>query len=231
MMKKEDARFVAVSAAQLLMAKEQPELRADGKWGSFTQAAYSKASPLIRAQVDDLLRQLADASASELYAERQNEKATAATRVVDRGDIKALIAKAAEEAGVPVETALKIAKLESGFDPKAVSSTGAKGLFQFTSIAVQDVNKRGGYVLLDPFDPWQNAVAGMKFIKLMARDIGASLSDVAKVYMAFNIGPTGAKAVLSGQPERVANLINRQAYGPPAVYAANLRRAVETAVV
>jgi soluble lytic murein transglycosylase-like protein len=231
MMKREDARVVAVSAAQLLMAKEQPELRADGKWGSFTQAAYSKASPLVRAQIDDLLRQLADSTASELYADRQSEKASATTRVVDRGDIKALIAKAAEEEGVPVDTALRIAKLESDFNPKAVSSTGAKGLFQFTSIAVADLAKRASFVLVDPYDPWQNSVAGMKFIKLMARDIGASLNDVPKVYMAFNIGPSGARTVLSGQPERVANLINRQAYGPPPVYAINLRRAVETAVV
>lgn len=225
--------YRAVSAAQIALAAEIPDLRPDGKWGNFTESAYQKASPSLRKKVDSIIRVLTDGGTPEdLRAYRRKQKTTALI-ASGNSDIKSIIIAAANEEGVPVTTALKIAKLESNFNPRAVSPTGAKGLFQMTSIATKDVQQRMGYSLKDPFDPRDNARAGMKYIKLVARDLGARLDETAKIYMGFNIGPAGAKAVMTGQPEKVAKLIKLQAYGKqgPERYAANLQHAVENALV
>lgn len=229
-MKADDARYVATAAAQLLMARERP-IVADGKWGRFTQGVYDQVSPSLRTQVDTVVKQLAGVTPADLALERQTEKALARATPVDRADIKALISRVAREEGVPEAAALKIANLESRFNPNAVSPTGAKGLFQLTSIAIRDLAERAGFVLAreDVFDPEKNARAGIKYMKLAARDVGARLDETAKIYMAFNIGPSGAKNVLKGKPELAEQQIRLQAYGPPAVYAARLTAAVQSA--
>lgn len=229
-MKAEEARYVATAAAQLLMSKEVP-ISADGKWGNFTQGVYLKVSPGLRSLVDETVKRVAGVTPADLAIARQTQKETAKTMQIDRSDIKALIARVAREEGVPEGAALKIANLESRFNPDAVSPTGAKGLFQLTSIAVKDVAQRAGYQLAksDIFDPEKNARTGIKYMKLAARDVGARLDETAKIYMAFNIGPSGAKHVLAGRPELAEQQIRLQAYGPPMQYAARLTAAVQSA--
>jgi len=230
---REGTYYRAVAAAQIALAAETPDLKPDGKWGSFTESAYQKASPSLRQKVDSIIRVLTEGGTPEdLRAYRRAQK-TSALIASGNSDVKSVIIAIANQEGVPAATALKIAKLESNFNPSAVSPTGAKGLFQMTSIATRDVQQRAGYSLKDPFDVKDNATAGIKYIKLVARDMGARLDETAKIYMGFNIGPAGAKAVLSGQPEKVAKLIKLQAYGKqgPDRYAANLQHAVENALV
>lgn len=229
-MKLEDARYIATATAQLLMSRERP-IDADGKWGNFTQGVYSQISPELRRLVDETVRRIAGVTPADLAVLRQTQKVEAKMAKVDRTDMKALISRVAREEGVPEEAALKIANLESRFNPDAVSPTGAKGLFQLTSIAVKDLAQRGGFVITksDILDPEKNARAGIKYMKIAARDIGARLDETAKIYMAFNIGPTGARHVLSGRPELAEKQIRLQAYGPPEQYAARLTSAVQSA--
>lgn len=229
-MKAEEAAYVATAAAQLLMSRERP-INADGKWGNFTQGVYAQISPGLRTLVDETVKRIAGVTPADLAVQRQTQKKAATMTKVDRSDMKALISRVAAEEGVPEEAALKIANLESRFNPNAVSPTGAKGLFQLTSIAVKDLAQRGGFVIApsDILDPEKNARAGIKYMKLAARDVGARLDETAKIYMAFNIGPTGAKYVLKGQPELAEKQIRLQAYGPPQQYAARLTAAVQSA--
>lgn len=218
----------ASAAAQAVMARAGAPLLVDGKWGRYTQSAYDKSPVDVRAQVDLVVRQLTGGPVAGLAAYRGAEKATARamTTSARAGDMIALLTRVAMEEGVPVDTVLRIAWLESRFNPNAVSPTGATGLLQLTGVAVRDVSQRAGYTVIDRKNPEQNARGGVKYMKLVARDLGVPLSDAAAVYMGFNIGPTGARLVLSGQPERAAKQINQQAYGPPSVYASNLRAAV-----
>jgi soluble lytic murein transglycosylase-like protein len=227
----ESAYYTATAAAQVLMNQEL-SIDADGKWGRFTQSTYERISPELRQRVDTAIARLTSGKgAQDLRAFRDQSRNVIPASVVGRDNVRQLVAAIAMELGVPTETALKIAYLESRFDPKAVSPTGAKGVFQLTSIAIKDIATRGGYVVRDPFDPDQNIRGGVTYIKLAARDVGARLDETAKVYMAFNIGPTGAKFVLSGQPEKAAKQIKAQAYGKqgPANYAVNLIAAVQSA--
>lgn len=229
-MKQEDAAYVATATAQLLMSRERP-ISADGKWGNFTQGVYAQISPGLRTLVDETVKRVAGVTPADLAVQRQTQKKEATLTKVDRSDMKALISRVAAEEGVPVEAALKIANLESRFNPDAVSPTGAKGLFQLTSIAVKDLAQRGGFVIAasDILDPEKNARAGIKYMKLAARDVGARLDETAKIYMAFNIGPTGAKHVLAGRPQLAEKQIRLQAYGSPEQYASRLTSAVQSA--
>lgn len=228
----EDLYYRTIAAAQIVMNEEVPDIKPDGKWGSFTQATYEKISRGLRGKVDMVISAVSSGqvNASGLRASRNAARNVVPVSAVGNGDIRQLIAAIALKEGVPPVTALKIAYLESRFNPKAVSPTGAKGVFQLTSIAIKDIAQRGGFVVTDPFDPVQNITGGIKYIKIAARDIGARLDETAKVYMAFNIGPTGARHVLNGQPEKAAKQIRQQAYGPVNQYASNLTRKVEQAL-
>lgn len=76
---------------------------------------------------------------------------------------KNLIVDAANRYGLDVGIALAQIQQESGFNPKAVSSAGAKGLAQF----MPDTAKRFG--LKDPFDPVQAAEAYGKYMSLLLK--------------------------------------------------------------
>lgn len=91
--------------------------------------------------------------------------------------------------GVDEELALKIAKMESGGNPNAISSTGAIGVFQFTGGTASD------YGIQNRFDVEQNIEAGVKMLakhsKQMA-DQGLPSTPVA-LYLAHQLGMSGAK--------------------------------------
>lgn len=159
-----------------------------------------------------------------------------------------IVIQAAREEDVPVETALKICTLESAFNHRAVSPTGFKGLFQLGTEAMTDVrnykssdvrwtpagsNRRGPlFRMTDPFDARENALVGMRYIKLCARRMNVQLTDVPPLYMAFNIGSTGAKNVLNGNPHAAAaQIAANPAYGGgnPSKYYAALVSAVRNA--
>lgn len=220
----------AVKAAQMVMGLGSSQaIVADGWWGSYTQSVYNKLNPVHKQAVDTVLTTLgfnAQRLKTAFDAEKLTSPRSKASFLVDRvsrtssqSEMAQLVKRVALREGVPPETALRIAYLESKFDAKAVSPTGAKGLFQFTSIAVRDVAQRANYQLTNPFDGESNATAGMKYIKLVARDLGIGLGDVVKLYMGFNIGPTAARKYLSGRiDDSVRKAISLQAYGGVEVY-------------
>lgn len=240
-----EARSAASSAAQaILRASVDPSLSVDGKWGSHTNGVYNRASSHIKNTIRDLLKVTYNTSPESLVTERAQEKVMgeqASAKVASStgaltgnskrwGDaslsvknrVKEMIRAEAMVLGVPAATALTIAHVESGFNPSAVSPTGANGVFQLTGIAVKDVAKRGGYSG-DRYNVQDNIRIGLRFIRIVARDLNKPMTDVAAIYMGFNIGPTGAKNVLAGRPEDSAKQIALQAFGGPQVYEKNLR--------
>jgi len=225
--------YRATSIAQMLLAEQVSELAPDGKWGKFTQAAYDRVTPLLRSRVDLMLRTLVPpTSAKELAAFREAQRPKQAVTSLASSDvsgIRAMISSLAREEGVPVDLALKVAKLESNFNPKAKSPTGALGLFQLTSAAVKDVSEKSGYKPTDLMDPIQNTRTGLKYLKIVARYMKRPLTDYAEIYMGYNIGSGAAQYVLNGKPELAAKYISQQAYGKPSVYAANVRTAIAQA--
>ena len=90
-----------------------------------------------------------------------------------------IIANAARQYGVEIPLLKAIIKAESGFNPRAVSKKGAKGLMQ---IMPENFQLLG---IKDPFDPSQNIHAGARYFKLMYDRFGKLALSLA----AYNAGP------------------------------------------
>ncbi len=90
------------------------------------------------------------------------------------------ILAAASNHDLPASLIAAIIKVESGFNPKAVSNRGAIGLMQLGS------STRKAFNVGNPFDPVQNIVAGTAYFKgLLDRFDG----DMHKAIAAYNAGP------------------------------------------
>lgn len=72
-----------------------------------------------------------------------------------------------------------IAKAESNFDPRAVSSKGAMGLMQLMPATAK------AYGVRNPFNPEENVLGAAAFLKELFEEFG----DVRLVLAAYNAGP------------------------------------------
>jgi len=218
-------------------------LRIDGKWGEMTNRAWLGLTDEIRDSITAYLASIGF-SLNDIRGGIEMEPE-------DEGSARAIIERIAAEEGVPTRLAIKVAKLESKFRPNAVSPTGFKGLYQLGTPAMTDVrnsdpsgvqwepagsNRYGKlYRMVKPFDPEQNSRVGQRYLQLLANGMDLDIEDENSwpaLYMAFNIGRAGAKAVLAGTPEKVAPLIAANpAYGRGDVlaYYPALTRAVQLA--
>lgn len=111
------------------------------------------------------------------------------------------IADAAEGAGRNdrLRTLLRYGAYESDFNPAAVSSTGARGVFQFTRGTASD------FGLSDPTDVAQSALAAIRYFDQIDKTLrakGLNLSDDNR-YVLYNQGETGGSALLAN-PNRGA---------------------------
>lgn len=114
------------------------------------------------------------------------------TRTADNGlagvPYADLFSKAAARYGLPPALLAAVAKVESGYDPKAVSPAGARGLMQLMPGTAAGLG-------VDPFDPAQ-AVDGAA--RLLSRDL-ADFGSLPEALAAYNAGP-GAVRRYGGIP-------------------------------
>lgn len=114
--------------------------------------------------------------------------------------VRSLILQRAEAHGLDPEAMLKMASMESGADPNAVSGTGAIGVYQFTS---STANKFG---LKNRFDLDAGVEAGMLLAKSNIRFMKGSNGPL-QVYIAHQIGGPAAKVVFnSPRSKRIRDL-------------------------
>ena len=102
--------------------------------------------------------------------------------------IEELIRSKALEYGVDPDIAVKIATVESGGNPNAISGTGAIGIFQFTG---GTANAMG---LINRFNLVDNIDAGIRLIVSDRPFVGAINSDIS-TYLALQIGVPNAKYI------------------------------------
>jgi hypothetical protein len=106
-------------------------------------------------------------------------------------EVQEAIANAAAKYGIDHQLLTKMAIVESGMKPDAVSSTGAKGLFQFVGSTGAEFGMKSDK---DFFNPYINADAGARYIKRNMQTLQMNNVPVNQLtlYMAHQLGGAGA---------------------------------------
>src|SRR6202140_872853 len=133
----------------------------------------------------------ARSAASEVntYLDKRNIHQTL-NRVFTQEDIDAAIDEAAARHNVDPSLVRPVVKVESNFNPNAVSRKGAMGLMQLMPSTARSLN------VSNPFDPAQNVDAGVRHLR---RLLDNYRGDVRLSLAAYNAG-SGAVARSAGVP-------------------------------
>ena len=96
-----------------------------------------------------------------------------------QGPYRDTVAEAAARYAVPERLIWAVIRVESGFDPRAVSRKGARGLMQLMPETATTLGVR------DPFDPRQNIHGGTRHLRAMMDRFG---HDLPLAVAAYNAG-------------------------------------------
>lgn len=91
-----------------------------------------------------------------------------------------LITEASEKHGVSFSLLKALIKIESDFNPTAVSRAGAMGLMQIMPDNIEI------FKIKDPFDPWENIMGGTRYLKQLLKRFDGKLP---LALAAYNAGP------------------------------------------
>lgn len=99
------------------------------------------------------------------------------------GSLESIFDTASKTYGVSKKLLMAVAKQESNFNTNAVSSAGARGVMQLMP------ETAAGLGVTDPFDPYQNIMAGARLL----RDNIKKFGSVPLALAAYNAGPAAVK--------------------------------------
>ncbi len=94
--------------------------------------------------------------------------------------------EAARHYNLPFAFLKAIAKVESNFNPRAISTKNAKGLMQLIDETAERFN------VADPFDPKQNIFAGARYLRILANEFKGNMALTAAAY---NAGPERVRRI------------------------------------
>ena len=113
----------------------------------------------------------------KLYIKERPEKVTGP---VSTTKFDPVIRQAQEKYGIDFSLIKAVIKVESGFNPNAVSKKGAKGLMQIMPINFRSLS------VSDPFDPSQNIMGGTLYLQRLFKRYS---NQLPLVLAAYNAGP------------------------------------------
>jgi soluble lytic murein transglycosylase-like protein len=147
------------------------------------------------------------ASEVNTYLDKRANIHQTLNREFTQQDIDAAIDDAAARHNVDPSLVRSVVKVESNFNPNAVSRKGAMGLMQLMPSTARSLN------VSNPFDPAQNVDAGVRHLRRLLDNYGG---DVRLSLAAYNAG-SGAVSRSAGVPHfretqnyvrRITNLYN-----------------------
>lgn len=101
-----------------------------------------------------------------------------------KGQIGNLLVSSAQKYGVDPKLLSAMAEVESGYNPDAVSSTGAVGVMQLMPSTAASLGVQ------NPYDAKQNIDGGAKYLKELLNDFGG---NVRNAVAAYNAGPAAVR--------------------------------------
>ena len=192
---------------------------ADGNGASRAEASAPARSPLLYWSVTEhrfkpvptsgAVMRAARSAASEVntYLDGRTQTHQTLNRAFTQQDIDAAIDEAAARHHVDPSLVRSVVKVESNFNPNALSRKGAIGLMQLMPSTARSLN------VSNPFDPQQNVDAGVRHLRSL---LDSYKGNVRLSLAAYNAG-SGAVARSSGVPHfketqnyvrRITNLYN-----------------------
>lgn len=109
-----------------------------------------------------------------------------------------ILREAADHYRLPFAFLKAVAKVESNFNPRAVSHAQAKGLMQLIDSTADSMSVE------DPFDPRQNIFGGARYLRILANQFDGNMALTAAAY---NSGPERVKRL-----GRIPNIRETQRY-------------------
>jgi soluble lytic murein transglycosylase len=111
---------------------------------------------------------------------------------------RAAVLAASQRYGLEPALLFAVMRVESAFNASALSSTGAKGLFQFTDATWRMLAGQLGEVGADPFDPEKSALFAAAYLRQLRDAFGG---DLRLAVVAYNGGPGYVRRALQVYPD------------------------------
>ena len=181
------ARLVAADGTATPAAPPVPMtsvVRSDPRTGKLVRSVVVNAKPVPERRVAERV------VAARVVPEVAPAPETPAARKAPYGDINQMVAEAAARESLPSALLHSVIKVESNYNPLAVSPKGARGLMQL----IPETAQRFG--VSDAFSPAENIQGGAKYLRYL---LELYKGDYVRALAAYNAGE-GAVARYGGVP-------------------------------